>query len=163
MNCISIMHIDEYYNIISNGKVYYPANLHYQSNTSVQCDRCYRNSLEVCIGYLGMDLCLDCVKFLTDKDTDKTIPVRIPLPLTTMNQNIYNNEINNITYMEQNIFHNNIQIEIRSLCSSGHVCIHEVKINGQCSKLDGYVIANKYWSYLNESQRSHFSKYKVKD
>jgi len=170
------MHIDELYKIIKHGKLFYNNDEDYYTNSSVQCDRCFRNSIKVYIGYQGKDLCLDCVKILTDKDFDKN---KFPLPLTTMNQNIYNNEINNkipnnpnnhITYMHQEIFeHDRYKylsfIIIKTICKNNYGnngCNHEVIFNGKCMILDGPTIANKYWEYLSDFQKDHFFRYNNK-
>lgn len=165
------MLIDELYKIIKHGKVFYNNDDNYYTNSSVQCDRCFRNSLNVYIGYQGKDLCLDCVKILTDKDFNRHIH---PLPLTTMNQNIYNNEINNkipcnpdnyITYMNQDIFEPDNYLSfiiIKTICKNNYGCKHDVIFNGKCMTLDGQTIANKYWVFLNDYQKDHFLKYKNK-
>lgn len=47
------------------GNYYCPATLHYEErNASVDCDRCHKKSLQVCIGYDRTDLCLQCVNYL---------------------------------------------------------------------------------------------------
>jgi hypothetical protein len=50
------------YNISTYGTYYNPAEKHYDNGQTVICDRCYREKLDVCIGYEKYDLCLDCVK-----------------------------------------------------------------------------------------------------
>jgi hypothetical protein len=168
------MHIDELYKIIKHGKLFYTNDDDYYTNSSVQCDRCFRNSLNVYIGYQGNDLCLDCVKILTDKDFNRN---KFPIPLTTMNQNIYNNDINNIipnnpdnyiTYMHQDLFDHEKYLSffiVKTICKynyGNNGCKHDVIFNGKCMTLDGSTIANKYWEYLNDFQKNHFSKYKNK-
>lgn len=54
--------------IAKYGKYYNPANLHYNTTTRVMCDRCKRNNLIACIGYLDQDLCLPCAEQVTAID-----------------------------------------------------------------------------------------------
>lgn len=47
--------------IVELGRFYYPAWKHYnKQNANVTCDRCKRNRLTSCIGYMELDLCLPC-------------------------------------------------------------------------------------------------------
>lgn len=51
--------------VYENGTYYNPAWKHYgKENINVQCDRCYRDNLSVCIGYGENDLCMKCVDSL---------------------------------------------------------------------------------------------------
>ncbi len=53
-------------NICKNGKYYYPASKHYgNEDANVACDKCYKNNLNVSIGYENYDLCLLCVDDIT--------------------------------------------------------------------------------------------------
>lgn len=62
------MNDNDYLDVIKNGKLYYPASSHYDMITPVQCNRCYRNDLKICIGYLDNDLCLECCEKIVNKD-----------------------------------------------------------------------------------------------
>ena len=48
--------------IFKNGTYYNPASSHYNTDTSVICDRCKRTNLDMCIGYDTYDLCLQCIQ-----------------------------------------------------------------------------------------------------
>jgi hypothetical protein len=61
--------------ICEKGTFYYPAYKHYGAEnlrTRVICDRCHRDDINACIGYMSYDLCLMC--------TQKVIntPAKIP-------------------------------------------------------------------------------------
>lgn len=47
--------------IFRYGKYYFPAYEHYKMNVMVNCDRCTKNNLYVCIGWRNHDLCMICV------------------------------------------------------------------------------------------------------
>ena len=55
VNKLIVMDIQQVYEcIVKYGKYYNPASKHYQnvtSNPNVQCDRCKRTNLSVCIGW----------------------------------------------------------------------------------------------------------------
>lgn len=56
-------------NICKHGTYYNPANKHYNNNSKVVCDRCFKNNLDACIGWQSYDLCLLCVNALNgDKE-----------------------------------------------------------------------------------------------
>jgi len=48
--------------ICKNGTYYNPAWKHYNMETNVVCDKCFRDNLVMCIGYKEYDLCLNCVQ-----------------------------------------------------------------------------------------------------
>lgn len=56
-----------YNKIIVNGVFYYPAWKHYGKPANVICDRCLKQELKACIGYVDQDLCLECVNSLIPK------------------------------------------------------------------------------------------------
>lgn len=50
-------------NIYKNGTYYNPAKKHYGvDSVNIVCDRCYKNNLDICIGWVSYDLCLSCVQ-----------------------------------------------------------------------------------------------------
>lgn len=58
--------------IYSNGTYYSPANKHYGSDlVNVVCDRCFKNNLDICVGWLTHDLCLQCVTEIGNKINNK--------------------------------------------------------------------------------------------
>jgi len=78
-----------YGEIISKGKYYYPAGLHYDNNgTNVVCDRCQRTYLKCCVGYGNADLCMNCVQILVD----------------TINPYVPREDEDMMTFMEQDMF-----------------------------------------------------------
>jgi hypothetical protein len=50
--------------VLMNGIFYCPANKHYPHipNTPVNCDRCKKTNVSVCVGYGNFDLCMKCVE-----------------------------------------------------------------------------------------------------
>ena len=53
--------------ILTYGKFYNPGNLHYSKpNTIVNCDKCRKNNISMCIGYNDLDLCLKCASEIED-------------------------------------------------------------------------------------------------
>jgi len=160
------MNIYDLQEIVKKGKLYYPASDHYLNQTNnVQCDRCFRNNLDVSIGYNSRDLCLPCADIIAyQMNGNKIINNDI---LVKMQQDIY--KPNNITRMEQNIYKKE-SIIVDSMCLASYPCKHRVIINnneilfgpsiqssGQV--MDGKTIANKYWDHLNNLQKKHFSIY----
>ena len=93
------MNDNDYLDVIKNGKLYYPASSHYDMITDVQCNRCYRNELKICIGYLDNDLCLECCEKIVNKDGFKNkdkIPkylIKYQPIVTAMVQDIFNTSI----------------------------------------------------------------------
>lgn len=67
--------------IITEGQFYNPASKHYGRTTDVQCDKCLRNKLDMCIGYKEYDLCLKCVI-----DVKNIKPAGITDPVITITQ-----------------------------------------------------------------------------
>lgn len=57
-------------NVVLCGTYYNPANKHYDLKGVVNCDRCHRQNLNVCIGSDdNVDLCMDCVKYFHEHDS----------------------------------------------------------------------------------------------
>jgi len=157
------MNINELLEVVKKGTLYYPAQDHYLNQTiNIQCDRCYRNNLEVCISYNQKDICLPCADILVHKlnyidnkndDYNKNIFVK-------MKQDIF-------VKMEQDIFIKKSFI-IDDMCLTSYPCKHRVitieskndpYINKDGVMMDGITIANKYWSFLTDSQKKHFEIY----
>lgn len=57
-----------------NGTYYNPANKHYNNAGIVQCDMCNKQSLQECIGYENVDLCMECVLKISNSPLKNTIP-----------------------------------------------------------------------------------------
>ena len=126
----------QYLDVIMNGKLL-KEDLEYYNN--IQCDRCYRNNLTMYISYRETDLCLNCVDLINN----------------LCNKNI---NPNNLTRMEQDIFIPNILID--NQCIEHNPCKHHLIIDGYKDKLiSGPEIVQKYWNYLNDTQKNHFKKY----
>lgn len=47
--------------VAKKGSYYYPAHTHYGRETIVTCDRCAKANLKACVGYVDIDLCLECI------------------------------------------------------------------------------------------------------
>jgi hypothetical protein len=56
--------------VISKGKLYYPATNRYGNGLQVMCDVCSERGISCCIGYEGLDICLPCCKYIVDTDTE---------------------------------------------------------------------------------------------
>ncbi|ATZ81149.1 hypothetical protein BMW23_1106 [Bodo saltans virus] len=56
----------EIQNTYNFGKYYNPAYAHYNTKTTVACDRCKRISLDVCIGLQDVDLCMNCIEEMSE-------------------------------------------------------------------------------------------------
>jgi hypothetical protein len=136
------MNDNDYLYIIKNGKLYYPVSSHYDMNivtplrressiyysSPVQCNRCYRNELKICIGYLDKDLCLECCEKIVNSESFKNKKDDIPKYLikyesnmTAMCQDIFNISLLNkikqepyITRMCQDIFNTDESISFLS-------------------------------------------------
>lgn len=48
--------------ICKYGTYYNPATKHYTPSTNVMCDKCYKDKLNISIGYEDYDLCLSCIE-----------------------------------------------------------------------------------------------------
>ncbi len=49
--------------IYKYGTYYSPASKHYGDDlANVVCDRCFKNNLDICIGWLTHDVCISCMK-----------------------------------------------------------------------------------------------------
>ncbi len=44
------------------GTYYNPASKHYGNPGNIMCDKCFKDNLNMCIGYEDYDLCLNCVE-----------------------------------------------------------------------------------------------------
>lgn len=91
-------------NIYTNGTYYDPARDHHGPNTTVMCDRCRKDNLDVCLGWKEYDLCMACVS-----------EIRVELNKKSNNlcdkqgrkQNDKQNDIQNMMRMEQEQFNQN--------------------------------------------------------
>lgn len=93
-------------NIVQYGQYYNPASSHYNTVTSVICDRCLQNNLTTCIGWDKYDLCLRCVYDMTNTVQRVTVTNMEqnkfhPVPMYLNNKSMDND---NRTYMMQNPF-----------------------------------------------------------
>lgn len=59
--------------IFKNGTYYNPATKHYDFQGIVNCDRCHRKNISVCIGYKDSDLCMRCVSYIEEKIAEEKI------------------------------------------------------------------------------------------
>lgn len=130
---------------------------HQQDNENIICDRCHKNNVKVYVNFLHNDLCLECVDIITDMNVKNKINIiPKPQPLTRMNQNIFiNNDDNILVRMRQNIFNNNSFAILEKISENEF----KVLINDAVQIISPVKIANKYWSYLSESDRAYFIKY----
>jgi hypothetical protein len=135
----------KFYDIVKFGTIYRHA------VRNIQCDRCYKNELNICMTFKDSDLCLECVDILSEEIYyNKDINPYRPDILLKMEQKIYNPSINNI----------NQDILIDNVCLTSYPCKHALIINGKKTNcISGTEIAEKYWKYLNSVQRKHFEKY----
>ena len=58
--------------ICEHGTYYNPASNHYDINTNVMCDKCFRDNLNVSIGWKSFDLCLLCVNEINTQIKNKS-------------------------------------------------------------------------------------------
>lgn len=151
MNVIIIM--DNFLSTIKNGTL-----SHQQENENIICDRCHKNNVKVYINFLHNDLCLECVDTITDLNEKNKINILPkPIPLIRMNQNIFkNNDL--LTRMQQNLYsiRNITNFVIMEKISENEF---KVMINQSVQILSPVKIANKFWNYLSESDRTYFIKY----
>ena len=54
-------------NICQKGIYYHPSHKHYNANSVVNCDRCKRYNINICIGWKTYDLCMKCVQEVSDQ------------------------------------------------------------------------------------------------
>jgi len=54
------------------GSYYNPASNHYGSTANVVCDRCYKNNLDISIGWQTYDLCLVCTNEINNELKSKS-------------------------------------------------------------------------------------------
>ncbi len=66
-------HSKECEQVYLHGTYYNPASDHYKGNGSVVCDRCSRENLAICIGYKNNDLCIPCVKEMSNQKKSESI------------------------------------------------------------------------------------------
>ena len=151
MNVIIIM--DNFLSTIKKGTL-----SHQQENENIICDRCHKNNVKVYINFLHNDLCLECVDTITDLNEKNKINILPkPIPLIRMNQNIFkNNDL--LTRMQQNLYsiRNITNFVIMEKISENEF---KVMINQSVQILSPVKIANKFWNYLSESDRTYFIKY----
>ena len=141
-------------NTIKNGTL-----CHQQDNENIICDRCFKNNVKVYVNFLHNDLCLQCVDIITnEKNKINILPKPIPIPLTRMNENMFNNNDRILIRMRQNIFINkNItNFNILEKISENEF---KVMINDSVEIISPVKIANKYWNYLSDNDKSYFIKY----
>jgi hypothetical protein len=53
--------------ICKYGIYYYPATKHYENGGQVSCDRCFKNYIDMSIGWKNYDLCLPCVNEINEQ------------------------------------------------------------------------------------------------
>jgi hypothetical protein len=140
-------------NTIKNGTLCHP-----KDNENVMCDRCHKNNVKVYVNFLHNDLCLECVDIVIDWNEKNKKNIN-PMPLTRMNQNIFiNNDDKILVRMRQDIF---INKSVTSFAILEKISENEfrVLINDSVQIISPVKIANKYWTYLSESDRAYFIKY----
>lgn len=108
--------------ILKYGTYYNPAHTHYSfaKVTSIVCDRCYRQNLDMCIGYDTYDLCLNCVQDVNnalnktptiqqggDKEHKNTLPEIRTKMMQSMFDKINDTQPQIQTKMMQNMFIDN--------------------------------------------------------
>ena len=71
MNYISEETFEKIYKL---GHYYNPANRHYNSQGTVNCDKCAKTNLNVSIGWEKYDLCLQCISEMSNQIKFKEIP-----------------------------------------------------------------------------------------
>jgi len=120
--------------VITHGKYYNPANLHYDSDKTVFCDFCKKENLANCIGYQNYDLCLVCAnlepnlniitilsKFSIRKIYENTSEFNIDGAIIKIENNIISMTIayNNYTLQSTSQFSNNMtKMQYLSLMSN---------------------------------------------
>jgi hypothetical protein len=104
-----------YSDIIKNGKFYFPASAHYNKpagEVNVVCDRCQKNGLISCVGYMEYDLCMPCVETITQSKppTQEPKPKRADRKLK-MAQSMFRPDIrpDMMTNMQQSMFRPDIR------------------------------------------------------
>lgn len=63
--------------VVKYGEYYNPATKHYNGNGPVICDRCFRNNLDICIGWETYDLCLPCVTSVNENGRHHDVLVKM--------------------------------------------------------------------------------------
>jgi hypothetical protein len=97
----------------------------------VKCNRCFRNDLVEYVTFKDIKLCLKCIDSI-----NKTKPS--PIPLVTMRQNMFINEINQTEFLDNfKIIDRVSQKEFR------------VIINGIARIMNYREIIDKYWDCLS--------------
>lgn len=76
--------------IFKHGSYYNPANKHYNYQGIVNCDRCYKQNINVCIGYDDFDICMKCANYI---DTHSVTSHTQSEPLTFMQSSDYGRNI----------------------------------------------------------------------
>ena len=140
-------------NTIINGTL-----CHQQDNENIICDRCFKNNVKVYVNFLHNDLCLQCVDIITNEKNKINILPK-PIPLTRMNENMFvNNNDRILVRMRQNIF---INKNITNFAILEKISENEfrVMINDSVEVISPVKIANKYWNYLSDNDKSYFIKY----
>jgi hypothetical protein len=99
--------------IVMKGKFFYPTYSH-----NVQCDKCFRNSLVISIGYFNRDLCLNCAENIAEnlhmkKKYNPQFPEKY---LTRMESIIYHPIVHdkNLTLMMKDQRYNSIRKSFRT-------------------------------------------------
>ena len=114
----------------------------------VKCSRCFRNDVKEYLIFKDYILCTKCIDNININNPK-------PIPLVTMQQNIYYNEIN-----YNNIYHNEIN-EINE-CINNFKIIEKVsqadfkvKINDKIKILYYKEIIDKFWDYLSFEDKEY--------
>lgn len=63
---------DILYKTCKYGNYYNPASSHYGVSSNVMCDRCRKDNLDICIGYMTHDLCMMCAQKINDEMKDNS-------------------------------------------------------------------------------------------
>jgi hypothetical protein len=112
------------------------------SYNPVKCSKCFRNDVKEYLIFKDYILCKKCIDNINGND-------KKPIPLVTMQQNIYINEFNN-----NNIYFNEINgineciINFKILNKVSPVEF-KVEINNKIKVLHYQEIIDKFWDYLS--------------
>lgn len=79
------------------GIYYNPANSHYGGKGQVNCDRCMRTNIPVCIGFEDTDLCFRCVDWMSNTNHQNNF--KIPTHDIKRPTNV-------VSFMEQSMYKN---------------------------------------------------------
>jgi len=118
------------------------------SYNAVKCSKCFRNDVKEYLIFKGYILCTKCIDNINTND-------KKPIPLVTMQQKIYYNEINYNNIYNNEIYEINECINNFKIIEKISPIEFRVKINDKIKIIHYNEIIDKFWDHLSFADKEY--------